>query len=231
MTKKILFILTSHGIKGDTGEATGFHWEEVATPYWQFRDAGFDVDFASVKGGEPPAAPQSPRTPSWPESVIRFQNDAETMASLRESRAVANVDPSGYEAVYLPGGHGTMWDTGQSARVGEVVAQAFEQGSVVGAVCHGPAGLVSATLSNGDPLVRGRRVNSFTDSEEVAVGLKDVVPYMLESKLRQLGANFEANPENFEAYAIRDGSLVTGQNPKSSEAVGVLMLEALSELR
>lgn len=229
MSKRALIILTSHGTKGDAGDATGFYWEELATPYWRLRDAGYDVDIASVLGGEPPADPGSTAEIDRPPSVQRFMDDAPAMGSLRDSVPVADIDPLAYDAVFLPGGHGTMWDTGHSERVGQVVAGAYENGAIVGAVCHGPAGLVRATLESGEPLVRGKRVNSFTDAEEVAVGLSQTVPYLLESRLRELGAVFEGNPRNFEPHAVRDGRLVTGQNPRSSERVAALMMEALAQ--
>ena len=229
MSERALIILTSHGVKGDTGAPTGFYFEELATPYWGLRDAGYTVDIASVAGGEPPIDPASTAQAGRPDSVARFMGDADAMRALRASRTVAGVDPTAYAAVFLPGGHGTMWDTGQSARVGEVVARAYENGAVVGAVCHGPAGLTGATLSNGEPLVSGKRVSGFTDREEEAVGLAETVPYPLETRLRELGARFEGNPENFQPHAVRDGRLVTGQNPRSSDPVTALMLEALAE--
>ena len=229
MTRRALVILTSHGVKGDTGEPTGFYWEELTTPYWRLRDDGFAVDIASVQGGEPPADPSSAEGEDLPGSVDRFRNDDDAMRALKQSRAVAEVDAMAYDLVYLPGGHGTMWDTGQSADVARAIVSAYENGAVIGAVCHGPAGLTGAVLSTGDPLVRGKRVNSFTDSEEEAAGLTDVVPYLLESRLRALGGRFEGNPKDFEPYAVRDGRLVTGQNPASSDRVADLMLEAAAE--
>ena len=229
-SKRALVILTSHGVKGETGEPTGFYWEELATPYWALRDAGYTVDIASVKGGKPPADPGSAAAEGRPAAVQRFLDDAAAMAALEHSHPVADVDPGAYAAVFLPGGHGVMWDTGQSPAVGTAVARAYENGAVVGAVCHGPAGLIGATLSDGTPLVSGKRVNSFTDAEEDAVGLTEVVPYLLETKLRALGARFEGNPENFQSYALRDGRLVTGQNPRSSERVAALLIEALAEM-
>jgi putative intracellular protease/amidase len=228
---KALFILTSHGEKGTTGDATGFFWEELAVPYWKLRDAGYAIDIASVKGGRPPADPSSAKEEGRHSAVQRFMDDADAMAALNTSKSVSEVDPLDYDAVFLPGGHGVMWDTGQSQRLGDVVAQAYENGSVVGAVCHGPAGFISARLSNGEPLVKGKKINSFTDSEERAVKLDDVVPYLLETRLRELGANFVANSENFQPYAVRDGRLVTGQNPSSSGPVADLLLEALAEKR
>lgn len=230
MGKRALMVVTSHNEKGKTGTPTGFYWEELATPYWHLRDAGYQIDIASVKGGTPPADPGSDSEDSRPQSVQRFMDDATAMETLKNTQAVDQVDATLYDAVFLPGGHGTMWDFSQSTNLGNVVAKAYENGAVVGAVCHGPAGLVSATLSNGEPLVRGKKVNCFTDSEEDAVGLTEVVPYLLESKLTQLGAQFECNPNNFQAHAVRDGRLITGQNPRSSERAAALMIEALQDV-
>ncbi len=229
MNKSILILTTSHDTKGSTGEPTGFYWEEMATPYWRLRDAGYIVTFASVMGGLPPADPSSAKEENMPATVRRFLDDADAMTALRDSAAASDINPSAYAAVFLPGGHGTMWDLAQTPAVGEIVAGVYENGGVVGAVCHGPAGLVGATLSDGSPLVKGKMLNSFTDAEEAAVGLTEVVPYLLETKLRDLGGVFEANPENFGPYAVRDDRLVTGQNPRSSERVADLMLDALAE--
>lgn len=229
MQAKALILTTSHAELGDTGKSTGFYWEELAVPYWALRDAGYAVDFASVEGGMPPADPNSVAQAEAIPAVQRFLKDPDAMAQLAASAPAASVDPTPYAAVFLPGGHGTMWDLAQTDAVGALVAQVYEQGGVVGAVCHGPAGLVGARLSDGKPLVAGRRVNGFTDAEEAAAGLTDVVPYLLERRLRELGAVFEASAESFQPHAVRDGRLVTGQNPASSERVGDLLVEALRE--
>lgn len=229
MNKRVLIILTSNDTLGDTGKPTGFHWEEMTTPYWHLRDAGYEIEFASPKGGPPPADPGSDEADDRPASVQRFRDNDEAMKALKNSRAVAEVNAAAYDAIYLPGGHGTMWDLAQNKAVGGLIAHAYERGAVVGAICHGPAGLVGATLSNGDPLVRGKRVNSFTDAEERKVELDEVVPYLLESRLRELGAEFEGNPEPFGAHTVRDGRLITGQNPASAEPLGQLLVQALQE--
>lgn len=229
MTKRVLFLLTSNGELGDTGKKTGFHWEEMTTPYWQLRDAGYAVDFASPKGGEPPADPKSAEEDGRPASVQRFMDDAEAMKALATSRSVSEVNSDDYVAVYLPGGHGTMWDLAQTNAVGGLIARAYVDGAVVGAICHGPAGLVGAVLPDGIPLVRGKRVNSFTDAEEREVGLDEVVPYLLESRLRSLGAEFEGNAKSFGPYVVRDGRLITGQNPASAEKLGKLLIEAIED--
>ena len=229
MTKPILFLTTSHDRIGDTGRATGFYWEELALPYWAFRDAGFDVAFASPKGGMPPADPGSARAEGRAAPVQRFLDDAAAMTALSHSLPVADAKAPDYAAVFLPGGHGTMWDMSQTPAVGRIVGQVFAQGGIVGAVCHGPAGLLAARLADGTPIVAGRRVGGFTDAEERAVGLDTVVPYLLETRLRALGGIFEGNPANFGPHALRDGRLVTGQNPASSGGVADLMLAALAD--
>jgi len=229
MTKRILILLTSHDELVDTGKATGFHWEEMTTPYWQLRDDGYEVDFASPAGGPPPADPKSGAREERPASVQRFMDDEAAMKALKSSRPVVEVNAADYAAIYLPGGHGTMWDLAQNKAVGGLIAQAYEKGAVIGAICHGPAGLVGANLSSGEPLVRGKRVNSFTDAEEREAGLDEVVPYLLESRLRSLGAEFEGNPKPFGAHVVRDGRLVTGQNPASAEKLGKLLIETLQD--
>lgn len=229
MTRKALIVLTSADTMGEGGKATGFYWEELATPYWRLVEAGFEVEIASIAGGKPPADPGSEKAENRPDAVQRFMDDPAAMEALERSIAVADVHAEDYAVVFLPGGHGTMWDFAQTEAVGQTVAAAYEAGAVVGAVCHGPAGLIDAKLSDGTPLVAGKRVNSFTDAEEDAVGLADTVPFALETRLRALGARFEANPENFQPHAVRDGRLVTGQNPRSSERVATLLLQALAD--
>lgn len=230
MAERALVLLTSHARLGDTGKDTGFYWEELAAPYYALLDAGLEVDIASVSGGEPPADPGSAEGDAVTEPVRRFLGDDVAMKALKNSAAVATVNPSAYRIVFLPGGHGAMWDLPTTPAVGRLVADAYEAGAVVGAVCHGPAGLTEVTLSDGEPLVKGRRVTGFTDSEEHAVGLEAVVPFLLETKLRSLGADVVV-ADDFSVHALRDGRLVTGQNPASSAKVGELLLEAMREGR
>ena len=228
MTDRALILLTSHAELGDTGKPTGFHWEELAAPYYALVDAGLEVDIASVAGGEPPADPASAEGDAVTDAVRRFRDDDAAMKALKNSAAVETVRADAYRVVFLPGGHGTMWDLPATPAVGELVAAAFDAGAVVGAVCHGPAGLTGATLASGRPLVEGRRVAGFTDAEERAVGLEGVVPFPLETRLRELGAEFVGG-DDFAVNALRDGRLVTGQNPASSAKVGELLVEALND--
>jgi putative intracellular protease/amidase len=224
---KILIVLTSHGDLGGK-RPTGFFWEELAIPYWAFRDAGHRVVLASIAGGEPPADPTSlQEDPARnPAEVNRFLADPEAMAALRDTATVETMRAEEYDAIFLPGGHGTMWDLPGSPALASLVTALFEAGKPVGAVCHGPAGLLGARRADGRPLVEGRRVNGFTDSEERAAGLEKVVPFLLESRLRALGGRFEGGPD-YGPFAIRDGNLVTGQNPASAAPAARLMLEAL----
>ncbi|TQV82197.1 type 1 glutamine amidotransferase domain-containing protein [Denitrobaculum tricleocarpae] len=228
--QNILIVLTSHTTMGDTNKPTGFYFEEMAAPYWAMVDAGHEVTIASIKGGAAVHDPSSldPDPTKRPAPVERFIEDATAMARLADTPAITDIDPMDYDAIFLPGGHGTVWDLPDSAALAGAVGRIYDAGGVVAAVCHGPAGLVNARRADGRPLVEGRRVNSFTDSEEEAVGLTDVVPFLLETRLRELGAIFEAG-ENFTPHAVRDGRLITGQNPQSSDAVGAHLIEALAD--
>lgn len=222
---KALFILTSHDTLGDTGKPTGFYWEELAAPYWILSDAGWQIELASIKGGKPPADPSSAEGDAVTDEVRRLLADEAVMNKLENTTKVEDVEVSGCDIVFLPGGHGTMWDLPNSKALGDLLGRAFDKGAVVGAVCHGPAGLLSARLASGDPLVHGRRVAGFTNSEEDAVGLSDVVPFMLEDQLKAQGGHHQKGPD-WQPFAVADGNLVTGQNPASSAKVARLMLKA-----
>ena len=227
---RVLIVLTSHTKLGDTGRDTGFYFDEMATPYWALTDAGFDVDIASIAGGAAVHDPGSVKADpaEQPAPVSRFLNDNAAMAKLTNTVAISNVDAAQYQAVFLPGGHGTMYDFPESTALAAVVSQIYAADGVVGAVCHGPAGLVAATRPDGKPIVSGLRVNAFTDAEEEAVNLTDAMPFLLETRLRELGGRFEGT-DNFQSHAVRDGRLVTGQNPASAGAVADLLLEALAD--
>lgn len=228
-TIKILMVLTSHAAMGDTGKPTGVWFEELATPYYAFVDAGAQVDVVSIQGGRVPIDPRSLKPAGENEaSVDRFLKDAGAMRKIEASLKIDQVSAQGYHAVFLPGGHGTMWDLPNSSALAGLLSTAWANGKVVAAVCHGPAGLVNAKDEAGRPIVAGRRVSAFTNSEEDAAGLTETVPFLLETRLRDLGARFEGGPD-FTPYAVRDGRLVTGQNPASSEEVARLTLEAVRE--
>lgn len=222
---KILIVLTSQSAMGDTGKPTGVWFEELAVPYYAFVDAGAHVQIASINGGEAPIDPRSIKEPGAnPPSVNRFQMDAKAMAKLSGTVPVAEIVSEKFDAVFMPGGHGTMWDLPRSEPLARLIKTTFEAGRVVSAVCHGPAAFVNVTLSNGRPLVEGKRLNGFTDTEEDAAGLTETVPFLLETKLRELGAEFVSGG-NFEPFAVQDGNLITGQNPASSARVAELVIK------
>lgn len=228
-TNRALVVATSCDRIGDTGRRTGFYYDELATPYWALADAGLEVEIASIQGGAAPYDQGSIGTEgARPAAVERFLNDPSAMAKIEGTLKIDVVDPLSYDVVFLPGGHGTMWDFAQSEALARVVGQAYDNGAVVGAVCHGPAGLVSAKRADGRPLVQGLRVNAFTNAEEEAVGFTAIVPFLLETRLRELGASFEGTG-NFQPKAVRDGRLVTGQNPRSAAPVAEELLRALAE--
>jgi putative intracellular protease/amidase len=227
MSKCILVITTSNAVMGNTGKPTGIWAEELAVPYYAFIDAGFDVEIASPKGGSIPFDPSSIKQPGQNDPVVeRLLADETVQEKIKSTRVAADVDASAFDAVFFPGGHGTMWDLPNDAGVTRAVETAFARGKLIGAVCHGPAGLVSAKRGDGRSIVEGLRINSFTDAEEKEVGLIDVVPFRLESRLRELGGRFEGTG-NWQPFAVRDGQLVTGQNPQSSALVAQKLIEAL----
>ena len=175
--KKALIILTSHTELGSTGRKTGFYYDEMATPYWRLIDAGFDVDIASVKGGVAPPDPKTLVEPNdRPPMVARFMNDDKAISKLNNSYTLKELNGETYECVFLPGGHGTMWDF-DTKDIGKIISDAWSAGAVVGAVCHGPSGLLQAKRTNGEPLVKGLKVNSFTDAETDQIGLTGIEPF------------------------------------------------------
>lgn len=226
---KILMIITSAATMGHGGKPTGLWFEELATPYYTFVDAGASVTIASISGGPGPIDPRSVKAKGENEaSVDRFLGDDAASKALKDTVPVDQVDAGGYDAVFLPGGHGTMWDLPKSTALASLLSKAWADGKVVAAVCHGPAGLVNAKAENGEPLVKDRRVTGFSDTEERAVGLEATVPFLLESRLRELGGKYESVAD-FQPFAIADGRLVTGQNPASSAPTAKLVLEALAK--
>jgi len=222
-SKSVLMIVTSHDRLGESGKPTGFWLEELAAPYAVFRDAGLRIDLASPGGGRPPADPKSESGEAEP--VRRFLADREAMARLESTRRLADVEER-YDAYFVVGGHGVMWDLASSPEAAALLGRAHDAGKVVAAVCHGPAALVGVRDAKGEPIVRGRRVAAFSNEEEDAVGLTGIVPFALETRLRELGARYERGPK-WAAFAVRDGKLVTGQNPQSSADTAREVLAAL----
>lgn len=220
--KPVLFVLTSHRIKGSTGEATGYYLGEVTHPLAELEKAGVSVEFASIKGGEPPVDGLDLGDPI----NVRYWSDTAFRLQVANTTPLAEVDPTRYSAVFFAGGHGAMWDFPFDEAVRSVTRSIYEAGGIVGAVCHGPAALVNVTLSDGTPLVAGKKVAAFTDSEEHAVNLEKVVPFLLASTLVERGAEHQAAAD-WTSNVVVDGRLVTGQNPQSAGGVGAAMRELL----
>ena len=229
MNKQVAIVVTSNNKMGDSGKPTGIWVEELAVPYYQFLDAGVAVVIASPLGGAVPFDPSSvAATGKNSPQVERFLADADAQKAVQTTQMVATLDPAAFDAVFFPGGHGTMWDLPNNPAVTKLVEKQFAANKIVAAVCHGPAGLVSAKRADGKSILFGKKVNAFTDAEEVAAGLMDVVPFTLESRIRELGGEFES-VANWQPHAVRDGNLITGQNPASSEKVAALVLDAMRE--
>ncbi|MEU1458076.1 type 1 glutamine amidotransferase domain-containing protein [Streptomyces avermitilis] len=218
---KVLFALTSHGQLGDTGRATGFYVPEVAHSAKVFRAHGWDTAFVSVAGGT------SPRDGVKDDDTVTATFLASHKEQLANTPTADTLDPADYDAIFYAGGHGTMWDFPDATALAQLAARIYEQGGVVAGVCHGPAGLVNVTLTDGTPLVAGKQVSAFTNEEEDAVGLTSVVPFALESALIEKGAKF-TKTDNFQPFAVADSRLVTGQNPASAAKVAELVLAELA---
>jgi putative intracellular protease/amidase len=226
---KILIIATSASKMGDSDDATGLWLEELTTPYYAFTDAGAEVTLASIAGGAIPIDARSTKPAGENDaSVERYLADPAFKQAVAHTPRFDTLDTTGVDAVFLPGGHGTMFDYPGSAALARLVSESLESGRIVAAVCHGPAGLVSAKTSAGEPVVKGRKVAGFTDAEERAVGLEKAVPFLLGTRLRELGANYVSGPD-FAPFAVRDGNLITGQNPASADETAKLVMAALAE--
>ena len=218
----VLFVLTSHGTKGSTGKPTGYYLGEVTHPLAELEAAGIAAEFASIQGGEPPVDGLDLN-----DAInARYWNDTTFRNAVHQTQRLGDIDPSQHSAIFFAGGHGTMWDFPDSAAVSHVTRAIYEAGGVVGAVCHGPAALVNVKLSDGAYLVAGKDVSAFTDSEERAVQLDQVVPFLLASTLVQRGATHRPAPD-WTANVVVDGRLVTGQNPQSATGVGAAMRDLL----
>lgn len=222
--KKILIVLTSHDTLGNTGKETGFYLPEVTHPYVVFEQAGYTIDFVSPKGGKAPMIGVDLQDPL----NKAFLDDPAKVAQVENTSNPAQIDPAQYDAIFYAGGHGTMWDFLDNAQLSRIAAAIYEQGGVVGAVCHGPAGLANIKLSNGEYLVASKTVSSFTNEEEAAVGLTEVVPFLLESKLIERKAEITKAP-NFQAHVVVSDRLVTGQNPASAAGVGERIVKLLKQ--
>ncbi len=223
---KILIILTSHDALGNTGRKTGFWLEEFAAPYYAFLDAGADITLASPAGGQPPIDPKSDDADAQTDATRRFRQDEEAQRHLAATHRLAEMQAADYDAVFYPGGHGPLWDLAEDKKSIALIETFLAGGKIVSAVCHAPGVLRHVKSSDGTPLVQGRIVTGFTNSEEAAVQLTDVVPFLVEDELTKLGARFSRGPD-WQSYVVSDGLLITGQNPASSVAVAEEVLARL----
>ncbi|WP_136516033.1 type 1 glutamine amidotransferase domain-containing protein [Geomonas edaphica] len=223
---KILMVVTSHDKLGDTGEKTGFWLEELAAPYYVFHDAGVTVTIASPRGGMPPVDPKSNLPENETESTMRFKDDQAAQDDLAHSRRLREVSVNDFDAIFYPGGHGPLWDLAVDTDSIALIEAFVRADKPVGAVCHAPAVLADVKVTAGDFLVKGKHVTGFTNAEEEAVGLTDVVPFLLEDRLKQRGATFRSGGD-WASHVEVDGKLVTGQNPASSAPAAEALLKLL----
>lgn len=219
----ILMILTSHDKLGDTDKKTGFWLEEFAAPYYVFVDAGAKITLASPAGGQPPLDPQSDAPEAQTEATKRFKTDDSAQKALGNTTKLAEVDADDFDAVFYPGGHGPLWDLAENAHSQRIIEAFVAENRPLGAVCHAPAVFRHTKGAGGKSLISGRRVTSFANTEEKAVGLTDIVPFLVEDMLKANGGLYEKGPD-WDSYVVVDGKLVTGQNPASSEAAARQLL-------
>lgn len=225
---KILMVLSSHDKLGDTARKTGFWLEEFASPYYVFTDAGAQVTLVSPKGGQPPLDPKSDEPEAQTDSTRRFKADAAAQSALAHTDKLADVSVDGFDAVFYPGGHGPLWDLAEDKNSIRLIEAMIAAGKPVAAVCHAPAVLRHVRGADDSPLVKGRKVTGFTNSEEAAVQLSAIVPFLVEDMLIEKGGDY-SKAADWQPHVVRDGLLITGQNPASSEAAAVSLLDQLKQ--
>jgi len=224
---KILFVLTSHDKLGDTGKKTGFWVEEFASPYYTLLDKGAQITIATPKGGAAPIDPSSDTPDAATEATDRFNKDADAKAKIANTNKLSDINADDYDAVFYPGGHGPLWDLTNDKTSISLIETFDRQEKPIAFVCHAPAVLKDVKNENGTPLVKGKKVTGFSNQEEAAVGLTEVVPLLLENMLIENGALY-SNGDSWAPYALKDGNLITGQNPASSELVAEKLLASLN---
>ncbi|MER8226510.1 type 1 glutamine amidotransferase domain-containing protein [Streptomyces sp. NPDC094143] len=212
---KVLIVLTSHDQLGDTGRTTGFWLEELAAPYYRFEEAGWDITLASPKGGQPPLDPKSNEPANQTDQTRRFEADPAATAALADTVRLDSVEADDFDTVFYPGGHGPLWDLAEDADSVRLIETTLRSGKPLALVCHAPGVLRHAVDEDGTPLVRGKQVTGFANSEEDAVALTDIVPFLVEDELKKLGGHY-SKLGDWEPYVVQDGLLITGQNPASS---------------
>lgn len=223
---KILMVLTSHDQLGDTGKKTGFWLEEFAAPYYVFKDAGADITLASPKGGQPPLDPASDTDDAQTDATARFKKDDAAQKALAKTHVLSDIADDGFDAIFYPGGHGPLWDLAEDSDSRALIEAFAATDRPVGAVCHAPAVFKHPKAANGTPLVSGRKVTGFTNTEEDGVGLTEIVPFLVEDMLKDNGATYSKGPD-WGSFVVVDGKLVTGQNPASSAEAAQKLLALL----
>lgn len=224
---KVLMILTSHDALGDTGEKTGFWLEELAAPYYIFKDAGAEITLASPKGGQPPLDPKSNEPDFQTDLTRRYEADVAAKAQLADTLVLDGLSESDYDTVFYPGGHGPMWDLAEDQNSAELLQAFLAAGKPIALVCHAPAALRHAQTPDGKPLVAGKKVTGFANTEEAGMHLTDVVPFLLEDELKANGGIYSKGDDNA-VHVVSDGLLITGQNPASSGPAAQALLEQLT---
>ena len=224
---KILMVLTSHDALGNTGKKTGFWLEEFAAPYFVFKDAGAEVVLASPAGGQPPLDPKSDLPEFQTAMTERFKSDAAAQQALANTVKLAGIDQQDFDTVFYPGGHGPLWDLAESADSIQLIESFDRANKPMGFVCHAPGALRHVKAASGAPLIQGKQVTGFTNSEEAAVELTDVVPFLIEDEFIKLGAHYQKGAD-WAPFVVQDGHLITGQNPASSEDVAKALLLQLA---
>ena len=220
---KILMVITSHDRLGDTGRKTGFWLEEFAAPYFVFRDAGLELTLASPKGGQPPIDPKSDLPENQTAAMARFKQDERAQRELSQTVKLTDVRAEDYDTVFYPGGHGPMWDLAEDPASIALIESFYDSGKPVALVCHAP-GALHRVMHEGEPLVKGKRITGFANTEEEEVQLTNVVPFLVEDELKRLGGRFE-KAANWESFVVVDGRLITGQNPASSGPAAETLLK------
>ena len=223
---KILMILTSHDQLGNTGKKTGFWLEEFAAPYYVFKDAGAEIVLASPKGGQPPLDPKSDDVDAQTDDTRRFKKDPAAINALAHTTKLADVSSDGFDAVFYPGGHGPLWDLAEDAHSIKLIESMSAAGKIVSAVCHAPAVFRHTKSTDGSPLVKGKQVTGFTNTEEEAVQLTKVVPFLIQDMLEANGGLYQKGAD-WQSFVVTDGKLITGQNPASSAAAARAVLAQL----
>ena len=225
---KVLFVVTSHDKLGDTGEKTGLWIEEFATPYYYLIDQGVEVIIASPKGGQPPIDPKSKLADYQTESTKRYYADPKAQLVFSKTQRLVKVKQEDFDAVFYPGGHGPLWDLSKDKNSIQLIESFYNNNKPIAFVCHAPAALKNVKNKNGEPLVKGKKVAGFTNSEEAAVKLTNIVPFLIEDMLKENGAIYEKGAD-WSSFAVEDGLLISGQNPQSAKRVGEILMTKLKK--